>query len=154
MELRIKIILISICTPHKLCGLFNYTLLSLCKMNASPWQEGWDLTGMWISSLNLILTAWAFRRGWWKHSLWWSSWPWEPVSTEMLPFSSLCVLSDFTLNRVSEKAGICWTEYGDVGNWTKSVLFISWQAFNRLWVKWERNAFCPQHKLLSSRTLW
>ena len=51
-----------------------------------------------------------------------------------LPLSSLCVLFGFTFDRISEKAGICWIEYRDVGNGTKSVLFISWQAFNRLWL--------------------
>lgn len=46
LELGVKVILMSTCTPHNPCGLFNFTPPFPCKMNPSPWQEGWDLTGM------------------------------------------------------------------------------------------------------------
>lgn len=47
----------------------------------------------------------------------------------------------------SEWATLSLIEYMDVGNCTKSVLFTSWQAFKKLCLQWERNAFCSQHKL-------
>lgn len=71
LELRIR----SWC-PHVLhvnhVGPLISLPLFLCKMNASLWQERWELTEMWTSWLNLILTPREFRREWWRQSLWWS----------------------------------------------------------------------------------